>query len=334
MRRGGEHVATVAPTRRMLTIPFMRASSKSVWPPVLGDGARVALVCASGPLRGESDVAVAEASVRACGWEPVRGAHVLGRAGYLAGSDDERLSDLQWALDAPDIDAVWLVRGGYGMTRIIDRVELGAFARRPKAVIGYSDVTALHCAIAARCGVVTFHGHTGRAPLPAMSAASLRAAVGGAGEPCGVWPAAEVVREGVATGRLAGGNVALLAALCGTPHALRGDGAIVVLEDVNESAYRVDRLFRQLESAGVLRGCVGLAVGQFTAVPEDEHPGASTIAGLVAELADRLAVPCLANLPIGHIADQWTLPLGAEATLDVAARSLVIGDAPRGITVA
>lgn len=283
-------------------------------------------------------MAVAEANVRACGWEPVRGPHVLARNGYLAGTDAERLADVQWALDAPDIDGVWVVRGGYGLTRIVGQLALDRFVRAPKALIGYSDVTALHCAVAARAAaagvaVVTFHAHTARAVLPAMSVHSLCAAVGGRGEPCGVWTGAEVVRDGVVRGRLAGGNVALLAALCGTPWALRGEGAIIVLEDVNEAAYRVDRMFRQLEQGGVLRGCAGLAVGQFTNVPEDEHAGASTIGALVAELADRLGVPCLANLPIGHIPDQWTLPLGAEAVLDVAARSLVIADAGRGIPV-
>jgi muramoyltetrapeptide carboxypeptidase len=205
--------------------------------------------------------------------------------------------------------------------------------RRPKAVIGYSDVSALHCAIAARGRVVTFHAHTARAVLPSMSAQSVYAAVTGTGEPCGVWEAGSVVRAGVATGRLTGGNVSLLASLCGTSSAMRGDGAIVVLEDVNESVYRLDRLLRQLEQSGALRGCVGLVAGQFTQVPADEHDGATTIDALVSELADRLAVPCLANLPIGHIADQWTLPLGAEATLDVSARSLRIGDATRGLTV-
>ncbi len=291
-------------------------------------GARVALVSASGPLRGESDVARAESHVRAFGWEPVRAAHVLGRHGYLAGSDAERLADLQWALDADDVDAVWCVRGGYGMTRIVSDVSLTRFAKRPKPVIGFSDVTALHCAVAARVGVgvgvVTFHAHTARAEMPEMSARQIVAALTGRGDVCGAWPDAVVVRHGVARGRLAGGNLALLAALCGTADALQSDGAIVVLEDVNESAFRVDRMLRQLEQSGVLRGCAGLAVGQFTNVPADENDDAMTIDGLVAELAVRLDVPCLANLPIGHIADQWTVPLGAQAVLDVGARSLIV----------
>ncbi len=269
-------------------------------------------------------MARAEATVRAYGWEPVRGASVLRSDGYLAGSDAERLRDVQWALDDPGIDAVWCVRGGFGLSRIVSALSFEAFAARPKPVIGFSDVTVLHCAIAARVGAVTFHTHTARAPMPAMSVESLQVAVTQRSEPCGVWPSAVPVRAGRVTGRLAGGNLSLLAALSGTPDALRGDGAIVVLEDVNEAAYRVDRLLRQLEQSGAFDGCVGLAVGQFTKVPEDENVGASSVEDLVAELAGRLRVPCLANLPIGHIDDQWTVPLGARATLDVDAVSLAV----------
>ena len=297
------------------------------WPEELRAGARVALVSASGPLRGEADLERAESNIRDCGWEAVRGAHVLSRSGYLAGSDAERLHDLQWALDDDRVDGVWCLRGGYGITRILPALSLEKFAERPKAVIGYSDVTALHCAIAARARVVTFHAHTGRAVMPTMSVESLQSAVTRRGEPCGVWAAAEQVRGGRVVGRLAGGNLSLLATLCGTPDALNGDGAIVVLEDINESSYRVDRMLRQLEQAGAFRGCVGLAIGQFTQVPADENDDAWTVAELVADLAQRLGVPCLANLPIGHIADQWTVPLGADACLDVEARSLTVGGA-------
>jgi muramoyltetrapeptide carboxypeptidase len=310
----------------------MRTSSKTRWPVALTAGARVALVSASGPLRGEEDVARAESHVHAFGWEPVRGAHVLDRLGYLAGGDAERLRDLQWALDDDDIDAVWCVRGGYGMTRIIRDVKLDTFAARPKAVIGFSDVTALHCAVAARVGVVSFHAATARAVLPEMSAASLQTAVMQRGDPCGVWADARPVRSGAVRGRLAGGNLALLAALCGTPDALSGAGAIIVLEDINESAYRVDRMLRQLEASGAFRGCVGLAIGQFTAVPADENTDAMTTDALVEELAMRLCVPCLANLPVGHIADQWTLPLGAQAVLDVDACRLAVDELIPAVT--
>ena len=175
---------------------------------------------ASGPLRGEADIERAESQVRAFGWEAIRGAHVLARRGYLAGSDAERLRDVQWALDSDEIDAVWCVRGGYGLTRIMPTVSLTHFAERPKALIGYSDVTALHCAVSARAHVVTYHTHTARAQLSEMSAASLRAAVTQSGEPCGVWADAVPVRGGRTAGRLVGGNLALLAAVSGTRDAI------------------------------------------------------------------------------------------------------------------
>ena len=276
---------------------------------------------------------MAERQVRAFGCEVVRGRHLLERCGYLAGDDAERLADLQWALDDGGVDAVWCVRGGYGMTRILPSVSFRRFAELPKPVIGYSDVSALHAAIASQVGVVSFHAPVARAELPAMSAASLWAAVSQGGDPCGVWHDAEPVRVGVVRGRLVGGNLALLAALCGTRDAVSGAGAIVVLEDVNEPVYRVDRMLRQLEQSGVFRGCVGLAIGQFTEVPADAAVDAQTIPGVIAELADRLAVPCLANLPIGHIADQWTVPLGARAELDVAGRRLSVAPGDGELTV-
>jgi muramoyltetrapeptide carboxypeptidase len=300
----------------------MHESSKERWPRVPKPGARVALVVPAGPLRGDADVETAASQVHAFGWEPVIAPHALSRFGYLAGGDEERAHDLQWALDDPAIDVVWCIRGGFGLTRILDRLSLAAFAQSPKPVIGFSDVTALHSAIASAGNIVSFHGPFPRTPLPPMSARSFRDAVERRADPCGSWAEASVVRAGTATGRLVGGNLALLAALCGTPAALRCADSILVLEDVNEPAYRVDRMLRQLQQSGALDGCVGLAVGQFTAVPADSNAGAFTIPELFAELAEELRLPCLANLPIGHIDDQWTIPLGATATLDADRRAL------------
>jgi muramoyltetrapeptide carboxypeptidase len=300
----------------------MHTTSISSWPLALTPESRIALIAPSGPLRGEYEVVQAEARIAGFNWRSVRGPHLLDRAGYLAGNDADRLADLQWALDDATIDAVWCMRGGYGMTRILPHLSLQSFSGSPKAVIGYSDITALHCAIAREAHVTSFHAPVGRASLPSMSERSLRAALTHGDEPCGLWLHAVSVRDGVATGRLAGGNLSLLAALCGTPWALHAAGAIVILEDVHEPAYRIDRMLRQMEQAGSFDGCVGLAVGQFTDIPADEAHDAFTTETLIRELADRLQVPCLANLPIGHIADQWTIPLGATATLDVAARTL------------
>ena len=294
-------------------------------PPVLTAGARVALVAPAGPLRGEEDLARAIGNVRALGWEPVVGAHALARHGYFAGGDENRLADLNAALADPAIDGIWCLRGGYGTMRLLDGVDYAALRRRPKAIIGYSDITALHAAIGVRCDLITYHGPTARAELSPFSRESLRHALFAGGEPCGVAPEARTVRPGVVRGPLAGGNLALLAALAGTPFAPRLDGAILFLEDVNEAVYRIDRMLRQLLLAGLLARCAGLVFGQFTNCPEESDDGARTVDEVIHETAAMLGVPCLANVPVGHVSDQWTLPLGATATLDTDAHALYAG---------
>ena len=301
------------------------ASDRSrTWPPPLRPGARVALVAPAGPLHGEEDVARAVQHARAFGWDPVVGANVLRRHGYFAGTDAERLSDLNHALRDPRMDGVWCLRGGYGVTRLLDAVDYDALAGRPRALLGYSDITALHAAVGCRTGLVTFHGPVARAPLPLMATASLCAAVVDHTQPAGYAPAARVLRPGIAEGVLAGGNLALLASLAGTPYAPDLRDALLVLEDVNEAVYRVDRMLQQLRLAGMLDGVRGIAFGWCTDCPPESDDGARTLDDVLAELAEVLGVPCLAGLPVGHVDDQWTLPLGAAAVLDAGARLLEV----------
>lgn len=293
-------------------------------PPLLRVGARVALVAPAGPLRGEADVQRAIENVRAFGWEPNVSANALARDGYFAGSDADRADELNRALTDDSIDAVWCLRGGYGTTRILDALDYDAIARRPKALIGYSDITALHAALAARCGVVTFHGPTARAPLTAFSRESLARAVVHGCDSCGTAPSARTLRPGRAEGVIAGGNLALLAALAGTRYAPRFDGAIVVMEDIDEAVYRVDRMLRQLLMSGLLDGARALAFGACTNCPEASDDGARRLDDVVAETAAILGIPAVAGLPIGHIPDQWTIPLGALAAIDTESRTLSV----------
>ncbi|HEX8851554.1 MAG TPA: LD-carboxypeptidase, partial [Gemmatimonadaceae bacterium] len=187
-------------------------------PPLLAPGARVALVSPAGPLRGPSDLERAIANVESMGWEAVVAPNVLARRGYFAGSDDERRADLDRALRDPEVDAVWCARGGYGAMRLLDALDWSVLSRRPKALIGFSDITALHAALATRSGIASYHGPTARGALTAFSRDSLERAVVRGVDPCGAIPAPRVVRPGVAAGRLVGGNLALLAALVGTPY--------------------------------------------------------------------------------------------------------------------
>ena len=291
-------------------------------PPPLAPGARVALVAPAGPLRGAEDVERAVANARMMGWEPVVAPHVLRRTGYFAGSDAERLADLNAALADPRIDAVWTLRGGYGCMRLLPDLVLDAVRKRPLTLIGFSDVTALHAALGNVAGLVTMHGPVARNPLSAFSRDSLVRAVVHQADPCGVAAGARVLRPGQAEGRLAGGNLALVAALAGTPWAPDLRDAILVLEDVNEAIYRVDRMLMQLRLAGMLAGVRGIVFGQCTDCPEDSDDGARRLDDVVAEHAEWLGVPCIAGAPVGHVEDQWTVPLGARAELDADARTL------------
>jgi muramoyltetrapeptide carboxypeptidase len=294
--------------------------------PTIRADARVALVAPAGPVRGQQDVQRAQNNVRALGWQPVTGAHVLGREGYLAGSDADRLADLNAALTDEHVDAIWCLRGGYGAMRLLDAIDYAAMRRRPKPLIGYSDVTALHAAMSTRCETVTFHGPTARAELTPFSRASLERALRGE-DPCGKIAGGETLHEGRARGRLIGGNLALLCALTGTPYEPDYDGAILVVEDVNEAIYRIDRMLTQLRLGGRLGRCAGIVFGQFTDVPTDapeESLGARTLMDVLRETAATTRVPCVAGAPVGHLADQWTLPLGAVAALDADACMLRI----------
>jgi muramoyltetrapeptide carboxypeptidase len=291
-------------------------------PPPLEHGARVALVAPAGPLREESELQRAIENARSLGWEPLPGRHVLARRRYLAGTDAERASDLNDAIRDASIDGIWCVRGGYGAMRILEHLDYDSLARRPKALLGYSDVTALHLAVRARCGLVTYHAPTARSELTRFSRASLERAARRDGEPCGHAPAARILRGGATRGPLVGGNLAVLTALTGTPFALDATNAILVLEDVKESVYRIDRLLHQLRLSGTLARCRGLIFGGFTERTAEEHDDDVALDALLAEAAEWIDGPVLSGAPVGHLDDQWTLPLGETAELDAEAKTL------------
>jgi muramoyltetrapeptide carboxypeptidase len=297
-------------------------------PPALFPGARVGLVAPAGPVA-PGGIERALEHVHALGWEPVLGPNARGRHGFLAAPDEARLADLEAAMAAPDVHGIWMLRGGYGTMRILDRVRWEIVAERPKPIIGFSDNTALHLALGI-AGLASFHGPNAAAPeLPAFARQGLRALLEGdapAGEvpePAGA-PARETIAPGVAEGPLVGGNLAMVAATLGTPYAIRARGAILVLEEVGEHAYRIDRLLTQLRLAGVLDEVSGVALGAFSKCPDEGLDGIPHPSDILRERLAGLEVPVLSGLPIGHISDQWTLPLGVRARLDATAQTLEI----------
>jgi muramoyltetrapeptide carboxypeptidase len=295
----------------------------------LDGGARVALVAPAGVIRRKEDLDRALENVRSFGWVPVTGENVRKRAGYLAGTDDERLADLNSAIRDDAIDAIWCIRGGYGSMRLLDGVDYDSLAANPRPVIGFSDLTALHSAIQRCTGLVTFHAPTARVRIPDFARDSLLRALVHQSDPCGIAPAGRTLASGIARGRLIGGNLALVTALTGTSYAYNFEGAILVLEDIGEAVYRIDRMLRQLLLAGALGQCAGIVTGDFRP-PKEEIPGDNrTVDEVVSEAANLAGIPCLAGAPFGHISNQWTIPLGATGELDADAHSVRV-IAPEG----
>ncbi len=299
----------------MTTKPF-----RSIKP--LVPGSKVALVAPSGVLRDAAHLRQAEDNVRSLGWIPVMGAHVGSANAYLAGTDEERLEDLNTAIRDESIDAIWCIRGGYGAMRLLSGIDYSAFSENTRPLIGFSDITALHAAIHRECGLVSFHGPTARRSLTDFSRASVVAALADQRDSCGIAPNGRVLRAGKARGRLAGGNLSLIVALQGTPYSVDFDGAILIIEDIGEAVYRVDRMLRQLLLCGSLQRCAAIVAGDFRPAPDDTDGDNRTIDEVIAEAADAAGIPCLAGAPIGHIPDQWTIPLGAVADLDTSNLSL------------
>ena len=288
----------------------------------LGGGSRVALVAPSGILPDRAQVELAIENARSLGWIPVLGENVSELHGYLAGTDEQRAADLNKALRDETIDAIWCVRGGYGAMRLLRDIDFAALKANPRPLIGFSDITALHAAIHSECGIVSFHGPTARGELTEFSRDSLLRAVEAQVDPCGEAPSARVLRPGKARGRLAGGNLALIASLMGTPWSVDFDGAILIIEDIDEAVYRVDRMMRQLLLAGALGKCAAIVAGDFRPPAGETSEGNRSVDEVIAEAAEEAGIPCLAGAPFGHIDDQWTIPLGALAELDTEARSL------------
>ena len=287
-------------------------------------GAHVALVAPAGPLPKSEELPRAQENTRTFGWEPIVGAHAMERVGYLAGQDRDRLNDINLALRDPKIEAIWCLRGGYGVMRILSAIDYDALSRTPKAIIGYSDITALHAAVQRKCRLVTYHGPHAREALTDFSRDSLRRAVVEQADSCGVAPNAREINAGVAEGRLVGGNLAVLSALCGTPFAPDLSDGILILEDINEPVYRIDRMLQQLKLSGALNGCRAIAFGACVKCADDAGGGGRAFDEVLGEIVHSLGVPCLAGIPVGHIDEQWTIPLGAMAKLDTSNRSLTV----------
>jgi muramoyltetrapeptide carboxypeptidase len=280
----------------------------------LSQGARIGVFAPSGrfdPDRLEKGIALVES----WGFVVVRGPGLHAGHRYLAGTDHERLEATTWALTDPDLDACWMARGGYGLTPLLDRIPWEEVLPRP--VIGFSDGTALLVALQGTLGLPSIHGpvlHSVADGTDEASQAHLKAILQGEG----VGPlAGELLLEGretTATGPLVGGNLCILTALCGTRWQLNAQGCILLLEDVAEPPYRVDRMLQHLHMAGVFDGVVGVAIGELQGAspPEDAD---WTLGDLLRDQLSPLGVPVVTGLAVGHGDTNLAFVHGAPAEL-------------------
>lgn len=293
-------------------------------PPLVKRGDTVALIAPASPLNpGEIERGIAH--MRLLGLNPIVGTHAHERYGYLAGRDADRIHDFNAAIRNPHVKAIVALRGGYGTTRILDELDYDGLRASPKVVMGFSDMTAVLNAIARRSGLVTFHGpvasresHYGEGTRSFVERAWMSRA------PIGTLHSANAttLHGGRASGRLAGGNLSLISALCGTEYAVATAGSLLIVEETEEAPYRIDRMLTQLRMAGAFSDAHGIIGGAFNKIPAD---GPTLDIGTV--LADRIGTlgkPAIFGTPVGHIEEQWVLPIGLPATLDASTHTLTI----------
>lgn len=298
-------------------------------PAPLSPGDGIALIAPSRPASPKL-VSSSTTYLEDRGYRVVHGAHLCDEYHYLAGRDRDRAGDIMEAFRDPGVAALFCARGGYGSGRVLDCLDLDAIARHPKIVVGFSDTTGLHLGLYARTGLVGFTGALADIDLaappvePLLEDSLWRCLC--RPEPLGDIPTAagelEVLRPGRGTGPLVPANLALLCSLLGTPFAPDLGGAILLIEDVGEYPYRIDRMLTQLRLAGILDSLSALVLGQFSDcfIPEEMDQSPS-LEEMILDLTPP-SLPILAGFPYGHARRRMVLPIGVLAALDTEGPSL------------
>jgi muramoyltetrapeptide carboxypeptidase len=318
--------AAVAPFSAPTLFAQKSNVSKIVKPPRLKVGDTVSVIAPASGLSPEAfDRAIK--NLETLGFKTRIGKFARQRKSYLSATDAERLADLHAAFADKETAAVWCVRGGYGTTRILPLIDYDLIRKNPKVFIGFSDVTALHVAISQNCGLVSFHGPVASSIYTDYTRNHVLNVLTNPFAPYKIEVAPDnktrdpkifataTITPGTARGRLIGGNLSMLAALAGTPFALKDvKDKILFIEDVDEQPYRVDRMLTQLGQTVDLRQAAGIALGIFT--DSRAEPGESTVVDVLREKLCNFKIPVVYGLSIGHIRDQFTLPIGIRVELD------------------
>jgi muramoyltetrapeptide carboxypeptidase len=311
------------------------AQTGPLLPKALKVGDTVGLITPSSYVSDPDELAFAKQFCEFFGLKWKMGKNVGQRYGYLAGTAQQRVADLNAMFADPGIAAIFCIRGGYGSAQMLEGLDYDVIRRNPKVFLGYSDITALHTAIRQKTGLVTFHGPVSLSHLTEWSQQHLRAAIfetkpiGAVRNPNESNPlrpghTMRTVRGGTARGALTGGNLTLLTTTMGTPYEVDTAGKILLMEDIGEDIYRIDRMFTQMKLAGKLKAAAGIVVGECKDCPPPGHDSAYSLGEVIDYLLGDLGIPVLYGLSFGHTIDQVTLPLGVMASLDADKQTLAV----------
>lgn len=243
---------------------------------------------------------------------------------YFSGTDQERLEELQAMLDSDAIDAILFGRGGYGVGRIIDKIDFTQFKKKPKWLIGYSDITVLHAHIHTNYKIATLHSPMAAAFNDGVKGneyiASMHRAITGkkANYKCAAHP---FNKKGTATGELVGGNLSLLAHITGTASDISTKNKILFIEDIGEQVYSTDRMLYQLKRSGKLKQLAALVVGSFTDVKDTDRPFGKTVYEVIADMVKEYKYPVCFGFPVGHCKENYALKEGIRHQLSVGTKT-------------
>ena len=336
-------LASQIPAPRASAAAAPSAAPATIKPKRLAAGDTVALVSPANATFNSVDLEIATESLTALGFKVRKSEHMMERHGFLAGQDKARAEDINKAFADKSVAAVHAIRGGWGSARLLPYLDFDTIRRNPKVMIGYSDITALHLAIHAKTGLVTFHGPIGLGRWDPYSLDYYKRVLfngeqvtysnkqGISSERNALTQVefrTRTITPGKARGKLVGGNLTVLTAILGSPYVPDWDDAILFCEDVGEELYRVDRMITQLKLAGVLGKIKGFVFGTCSECgPGNGNYGALTLEEIFNDHIKPLGVPAWQGAMIGHAQPQWTLPEGAQVEVDAAAATITLLEA-------